>query len=303
MEDSDSINEVLPQATTETVYIKEGSKEYDSIIRFLEQNDIYISDYTTQTSDDNGIIWMIILLFFLPLTAAVIYLLFSGSGSWQKGVFPPRLKYNKKNLFDAYIVLGIHLMRQDVSDFQQQVNYFRTYLKNKFTHGQDHSMSHLMNLMKLGVSLESTLTWLNKRMPVDERIQIIDFLADLAFHDHQASSKEIALINMVAKALGVDAQELSAVLSIRFNRYQRRQQQRSTVRSTSSTNKFAQALQTLGLEEAKDLDDVKQAYRKLARKLHPDRFVRMSEEEQQMAHERFTEINLAYEYLQQHFGG
>jgi len=303
MVDLDTIIESFPPEENEIIYIEEGSKEYDSIIRFLEQNDIYISDYIAQPSDDNGFIWLILVFFFLPVAAAIIYLIFSGTGSWQKGVFPPRLKYNKKNLFDAYIVLGIHLMRQDVSDYKSQVTYFRTYLKNKFTHGQDHSMSHLMSLMKLGISLDSTLAWLNKKMPSDERIQIIDFLADLAFHDHQASSKEIALIKLVAKALEVDAQELSSVLSIRFNRYQRRQQQRTASHSTNSSHKFNQALETLGLEEANDIEVIKQAYRKLARKLHPDRFVRMSKEEQQIAHERFTEINLAYEFLQQHFGG
>lgn len=39
----------------------------------------------------------------------------------------------------------------------------------------------------------------------------------------------------------------------------------------------------------------------MVRRFHPDRFVRMSKEEQEMAHERFTEINLAYEYLERRF--
>jgi DnaJ-class molecular chaperone len=56
------------------------------------------------------------------------------------------------------------------------------------------------------------------------------------------------------------------------------------------------------LNHAKNQEDIKQAYRKLAKMHHPDRYANQSKSEQKMAHERFIEIKAAYDYLMAHFG-
>ncbi|NJR69769.1 MAG: J domain-containing protein [Synechococcales cyanobacterium CRU_2_2] len=54
----------------------------------------------------------------------------------------------------------------------------------------------------------------------------------------------------------------------------------------------------LGITQNATLEDVKQAYRRLARSWHPDRFT--DPQEKEVAEEKIKRINAAYEYLKAH---
>lgn len=53
----------------------------------------------------------------------------------------------------------------------------------------------------------------------------------------------------------------------------------------------------LGVEKTASADDIKSAYRKLAKKYHPDMYSTASDSEKKAAEEKFKEINHAYEVL------
>ena len=53
----------------------------------------------------------------------------------------------------------------------------------------------------------------------------------------------------------------------------------------------------LGVGKSASTDEVKKAYRNLAKKHHPDRVIHMGIEFQQMAKERFQKIQEAYELI------
>jgi len=53
----------------------------------------------------------------------------------------------------------------------------------------------------------------------------------------------------------------------------------------------------LGVDKNASADDLKSAYRKLAKKYHPDLYTTASDEEKKQAEERFKEINHAYDVL------
>lgn len=57
------------------------------------------------------------------------------------------------------------------------------------------------------------------------------------------------------------------------------------------------ALRTLGIDGAADLDDVKRAYRRLARALHPDLQPDADAERRRLLERRFAEVTAAYEAL------
>lgn len=57
------------------------------------------------------------------------------------------------------------------------------------------------------------------------------------------------------------------------------------------------ALETLGLEEGASDREIRQAYRKLAQKYHPDRVAHLGPELVELTSEKFREVREAYEVL------
>jgi DnaJ-class molecular chaperone len=53
----------------------------------------------------------------------------------------------------------------------------------------------------------------------------------------------------------------------------------------------------LGISRSASPDEIKGAYRELANRYHPDKVAHLGEEFQQMAEERFKEIQEAYQEL------
>jgi DnaJ like chaperone protein len=57
--------------------------------------------------------------------------------------------------------------------------------------------------------------------------------------------------------------------------------------------------EVLGIEKNASKDKIKEAYRKMANKYHPDRVVHLGKEFQEIAEKRFKEIQKAYEMLKE----
>ena len=60
---------------------------------------------------------------------------------------------------------------------------------------------------------------------------------------------------------------------------------------------MANYYETLGVDKSATKDQLKTAYRNLAKKYHPDMYSTASEEEKKKAEEKFKDINHAYEVL------
>lgn len=67
--------------------------------------------------------------------------------------------------------------------------------------------------------------------------------------------------------------------------------------STPPVDLLAQQYRTLGLEPGASLEEVKQAYRKMAKQYHPDAVAHLGKEFQKMAQDKFKTIQKAYEML------
>ena len=113
------------------------------------------------------------------------------------------------------------------------------------------------------------------------------------------------LIYSAGEHLSMSRKEIRSMLSVRHKFYEEkanRQQKQSRRRSRSKVSersKKKEALKILEINtDSVSFEQVKKAYRKMAKKHHPDRFHGESEMEQEKANERFAIINEAYEYLE-----
>lgn len=213
--------------------------------------------------------------------------------------FPSLVPYTGKQVFDVYLMLCFHMIRLERQDLAAQFRFFKGYMDRKFKGIGDHSRTHYNYVMNLVVNPDDVLVWVAKKMSHAQHLQLIDLLADLAFYNDVATAREIQFINHVAKRLGIPSADVTSILGIRHARAERKREQARTT-AKPRISKVTQSYAILGLPDTSSWDEVRKSYRRLAKEFHPDLFARGSKEEQTMAHERFTEIKLAYEFLQSH---
>ena len=266
-----------------------------------------------QDDKEKPFIYWVVLSFFILIALFVVggffYTVFKGIviDTIIKGKpFSARFKCNPTNLRLAYKVIGCHVVVADVDERREQYIFLISYLKRRFPDADPMSISEIPNLHEIYQETHEVFVWLDKYLDEEHKLQFIDFMVDMAFHNEKLSRREMNLIYSAGSVFGISRNEVKSILTMRYKFYQdkrrREQEHRRKTRATRrpSVNLKKQALRILGLEpNVTDFDEVKNAYRQMAKKHHPDRFHNDSEQEQEKAHERFTEINTAYEYLEQ----
>ena len=219
--------------------------------------------------------------------------------------FSKRFKFNQANLRLAYKVVGCHVVISDAGERREQYIFLISYLKRQFPDVEPMSIRDIPNIHEIYPEVKETLWWLNMHLDQEHKLQFLDYMVDLAFHNEKLSRREMRLIYHAGNTFGIPHNEVKSILTMRYKFYQdkrrREQEHRRNTRATRrpTRNLKNEALKILGLaQNVTDFEVVKKAYRNMAKKHHPDRFHNESEQEKERAHERFTEINTAYEYLE-----
>jgi hypothetical protein len=225
------------------------------------------------------------------------------------GVFTKYHKATPENIYEVYAILGCHMAYSEAENLGQQMIYLDNYLRRLFPNLERYERSELSNLRRVYNDIELAAVWCEMVLKEEQKIQLLDFLIDLGFHNGSLNKREMALIYHVGRAMKFPDIEISAMLNMRYMRQEKtrsseqKSSQQSSSRTSTSDHQKLKALKILGLPtKTKDLEVVRKAYRNLARKHHPDRYHNASEEEQKLAHERFTEINWAHDFLRERLG-
>ncbi len=220
--------------------------------------------------------------------------------------FSDKYKKTPHNLRFAYKVAGCHIVVSDLGNRKDQYFFLVSYLKRRFPQLARFDLSTLPKLHLFYGDVNDVFRWVNRSCNDDEKLQFIDYLVDLAFYNEKLSSRELKLIYLAGDHLQMSKAEIRSILSMRYKFYQdkekrERQQRRAYSRPQKVVrSKKKEALKILQIQNDNvTFDEVKKAYRNMAKKHHPDRFYTASKMEQQKANERFAIINDAYEYLQE----
>ena len=111
-----------------------------------------------------------------------------------------------------------------------------------------------------------------------ERLQLLRFLAMIAMSDGNVCVQEIEALREVATAMNLSANDVDSMLNL------------------GSSNLDA-AYKVLEIDPSATDDEVKAAYRALAKKHHPDRVATLGDDIHKAAEEKFRQINEAKEQI------
>jgi DnaJ like chaperone protein len=115
------------------------------------------------------------------------------------------------------------------------------------------------------------------------RLQLLHFLFGIAKADDHVSESEVKQIYTISGYLGISSKDFESIKAMFFN-------------------SLDNAYKILEIDKTATVDEIKAAYRKMAKKYHPDRVIHLGQEHRAGAEEKFRQVQEAYEQLQKEKG-
>ncbi len=181
---------------------------------------------------------------------------------------------------DALEAELVSLMFDDISKVFPEPEKTRQILKDIFNEEKQRSD----NTEQVALAFAQSL-----RRKKAQQVQFMGFLIQLAFVDGEVSESEDKVLQLIAEALAFDPKLYHEI----FDRFENMMQ---NVQPKASLD---DAYALLGVSASDDMNKIKNVYRKLVRKYHPD--IIMSQEKGEAYMEEATaktqELNQAYEMI------
>lgn len=237
-------------------------------------------------------IW-ITLLFALFFAAA--FFIYKKSGQQDFG------KTKEGKVARNVIALFSLVMKMNGVVDKDELNIARKYF---FSHFHGHfvwadNMLDQLNSTKLTKHWDYCIEILNaKTMKYDDRRELLKVLFKIGYTCNGIDDTKIELLRGIAKYLLIQNWDLASLeYTFECGQYKDRQKQKEAL-EMASKYKMEVAYTILGLVPGSPLGDVKNAYRSMAQKYHPDHLpAELNEEAKEMSATLFRQITEAYNYL------
>jgi DnaJ like chaperone protein len=177
------------------------------------------------------------------------------------------------------------VIKADGSVSQTEMDYVRQYFVSTYGKEKANAIFRTFNEVSKNreISAQRICTFLNQRTRYEVRLQLLHFLFGIAQADGNVSSAEVNKIQEIAGYLRVAFRDFESIKAM-------------FVKSADTAYKI------LEIQKSATDDEVKKAYRTMAKKYHPDRVNTENEVIKKGAEEKFKQVQKAYETIQKERG-
>lgn len=212
---------------------------------------------------------------------------FGGSGSSSGTVFQDLTKQSVSPADFELNLLSLCsiIIKADGQVNQRELDYVRQYFLSTYGKERANAIFRTFNevIKKRGISSQRICNFMVQRTRYEVRLQMLHFLFGIAQSDGQVSKAETQKLQEIAGYLHIGQHDYESIMAM-------------FVKSADNAYKI------LEIEKSATDDEVKRAYRKMAKKYHPDRVVTQNEAIRKGAEEKFKEVQKAYEIIQKERG-
>lgn len=185
----------------------------------------------------------------------------------------------------ALLVLTAGVMKADGRVLKSELAYVKAFLISNF--GEAHTKRDLLllrDLLKRDIPMNEVADQVRLNMRQPAKLQLLYYLVGLAKSDNDLDSREEELIVQLARRMGLSEYDIRSVFA--------------TQKPASRESDY----EILEIERSATNEEVKKAYRKMARKYHPDKVSNLGPEAVQSAEEKFKRMKQAYEGIKKERG-
>ncbi|WP_341214956.1 TerB family tellurite resistance protein [uncultured Wocania sp.] len=181
----------------------------------------------------------------------------------------------------SLLILASIVIKADGKQDQRELDFVRQQFVNMYGKERaNHAFTLFKNINKQSnISTRQVCLQIKQMMDHSSRLQLIHFLFGIAKADGTVTSDEERQIYTIAGYLGISSRDYESIKAMFYN---------------SQEN----AYKILEIDKSATNDEIKKAYRKMAKKYHPDKVIHLGKEHQKGAEEKFRQVQMAYEQLQ-----
>ena len=208
-------------------------------------------------------------------------------GSMFDGMQGGNYEYRQTQTGDfniSLLMLTAAVMKADGTVKRSELDYVKRYYFSNF--GTEHGAQYIKMLgevLKQDFNVQEVSTQIGRYMDYSSKLLLIQYLFGVALADGKHHPTEVSLINSISGFMGIGHKDYESIKAM-------------FIKDTESAYKI------LEVEEFASNDELKTAYRELAKKYHPDKVSHLGEDVKLAAEQKFTKLNAAYEAVKQERG-
>ncbi|WP_027138197.1 TerB family tellurite resistance protein [Gaetbulibacter saemankumensis] len=185
----------------------------------------------------------------------------------------------------SLLILASIVIKADGKQDQRELDFVRMQFVNMY--GKERA-NHAFRLFKeinrqKNISTRQVCLQIKQMMEHASRLQLIHFLFGIANADGVVTESEMRQIYTIAGYLGISHNDYESIKAMFYK---------------SADN----AYKILEVDRTATIEEIKKAYRNMAKKYHPDKVIHLGEAHRKGAEEKFRQVQEAYEQIQKERG-
>jgi DnaJ like chaperone protein len=184
----------------------------------------------------------------------------------------------------SLLVLSAAVMKADQKIVKSELEFVRNFFMQQFgVEEGDRLIKMLQEILKQDINVQEVSIQVGQYTDYPVKLQLVNYLFGIAAADGLYHPDEVEMISTIAGYMGVSSSDFTSMKAM-------------FVKSTGWAYEVLEI--TTG---AKD-EEVKKAYREMAKKHHPDKVAHLGEDIKKSATEKFQKISAAYEEIKKQRG-